>query len=720
MAPALAQASGGEEGIPDVVVTAERRPDEAQNIGIALSVIDGDTLAARGVTSVNQLQFQTPSLEVIPAFGGGQPQFKLRGVGFEDYAANNTPTVGIYVDEVAYPVPAMTQSVLFDVARVEVLRGPQGTLYGRNTTGGAINFITRRPTDTFSAGIEGEYGRFDQTKVEGFVSGPLTDTLKVRLSGVTEQGGGFQRNRATGQPLGDADRLYGRALVDWAPTAGVDLLFNLHGGRDKSEATGLYLFRDFPTHGYGPPAGPVIPADSRRLTGWGFSDEFARLTGADADDKPHRDNESWGTSLNADVALGDALRLTSITAYDHLRRREYNDWDASASRESDTFWGTEAEVFAQELRLAPATGARLNWVAGSYYSYQKIRETFITDFTDSLGFFTDTNYRQTAQSISGFGQADYALTGRLKLTVGGRYEHEKRKLRDFATEIGGSPTFTDGDREQTLSKWSGKIGIDYRVAPDILLYASASRGVKSGGFTAYNSPSSRQINAFRPETLYAYEAGFKADISRQVRLNGSAFYYDYRDQQVLGVIVDPDVGAVGKINNAPKSKIYGGEVELELAPAKGFRITQSIGYKQGEYVRYVDVDAGTARLVNGVYVADTVDLAGRDLPLANWSYQGSASYTLPLGRYALEAAGDYAYRDALPSFLGPTYRVAPVWLANATLTLRPEKGRWYVGLYGRNIFNEKYDLTRNYFLPNASVASPGRPATYGVRAGISL
>jgi iron complex outermembrane receptor protein len=149
----------------------------------------GDELSRRGVTNVNDLQFQTPSLEVVPAFGGGQPQFRIRGVGFEDYATNNTPTVGIYVDEVAYPVPVMTQGALFDIERVEVLRGPQGTLYGRNTTGGAINFITRRPTEQFSAGIDAEYGRFGLLKAEGFVAGPISDTLRFRVAGTTEQGG---------------------------------------------------------------------------------------------------------------------------------------------------------------------------------------------------------------------------------------------------------------------------------------------------------------------------------------------------------------------------------------------------------------------------------------------------------------------------------------------------------------------------------------------------
>ncbi len=733
-APAEAPAAdAAASGLADIVVTAQRRQQSAQDVGIALSVITGETLARRGVNDIVSLQYQSPSFEITPAFGGGQPQFRLRGVGFEDYATNNTPTVGIYVDEVAFPVPVTTQGVLFDLARVEVLRGPQGTLYGRNTTGGAVNFITNKPTDELSAGGTVEYGRFGLFDVEAFVSGPITATLKARIAATTEQGGGFQRNRDTDEQLGDADKLFGRGLLEWTPSAGVDVTLNVHGGRDRSENTGLYLFDDFTTKNY-PPAGavnfvpgPTIPADGHRATGWGYSAGYAALTGADQDDKPHRRNTSYGTSLNAQFTLAPTIKLTSITAYDHLRRLEYDDWDASPSHELDTFWGSKVGVFSQELRLSSLGTDKFTWVAGAYYSHQTLTETFITDFTDSLGFFTDTSYRQKANSISGFGQAEYKVTDQLTLIAGGRYEHEKRALRDFSTQIiipptVDFPTFGDGNRDQKLNKWSGKVGLEYQVDRRVLLYANASKGVKSGGFTVYNSPNAGQIDAFKPETLYAYEVGFKSDPARQLRFNGSAFYYDYRDQQVLGAIIDPDVGAIGRITNAPKSKIYGGEIELDFAPTSRLRITQSLGYKKGEYVRYSDVDLTSVAKdpATGLYAASFIDFKGRQLPFANWSYQGSGSYTLPIGDYQLVAEGNYSYRDTTPNFLGPAFTVGRFWLANANLTFSPQNGNWSVGVYGRNILGEKYDLTRNYFLPNAKIAAPGRPASYGVRLGFNF
>lgn len=707
---AYAQAANDTE-LEQVVVTAQRREQSAQDVGIALSVISGDQLAARGVTNVNQLQYQTPSLEIVPAFGGGQPQFRLRGVGFDDYATNNTPTVGVYVDEVAYPVPAATQGVLYDIDRVEVLRGPQGTLYGRNTTGGAINFITRRPTDQLSAGVTAEYGRFDSAKVEGFVSGPLGETLKGRLSAVTEQGGAWQRNRATGEKLGDADRSAVRGQLDWSPTDKVDVLLNAHYGQDKSDGQGLYLLNV-----------PGQVGDTRyNATGWGVSSTFAALAGVSPGAKPQRDNKSGGGSITANIDLGFA-KLTSISAYENLKRRELNDWDAKPRSESDTFWGSDVDIYSQEVRLASQGAGPLTWVAGGYYSHQTLDETFLTDFTQSLGFITNTSYRQKVESISGFGQVEYALTPRLKTILGLRYEHEERDLENFATKIGGAPLFNNGDRHTSLNELSGKAGVEFQADENVLLYANVSRGVKSGGFTVYNSPQSDQINAFRPEVLWAYEAGFKGDLARNLRLNGSVFYYDYRDQQVLGVVINPTNGAIGRITNAPKSEIYGGELELQWTPFHGLQITQTASYKKGSYKTFDDVDASSVVKdpVTGLWTGQTIDKSGVALDFPRISYGGAVSYTWAVGDFDIQAAADYAYRDKAPSFLGAEYTVASYWLANANLTIQPKDGPWSLGLWGRNIFNEKYDVTRNYFLTSAKIGAAGRPATYGVRASYAF
>src|SRR5271170_2762248 len=191
-----------QQGIETVTVTAQKRSESAQSVGIALTVLTADDLTKQGITKVNGLQYATPSLEVVPAFGSGQPEFRLRGVGFDDYASNNSSTVGVYVDEVAYPVQAQTQGTLFDLQRTEVLYGPQGTLYGINTTGGLINFVTNKPTDTFTFGLTGDYDSHNEFIGNGYFSGPITDGLDYRLAFITDQGGAWQRNRDTGQTYG--------------------------------------------------------------------------------------------------------------------------------------------------------------------------------------------------------------------------------------------------------------------------------------------------------------------------------------------------------------------------------------------------------------------------------------------------------------------------------------------------------------------------------------
>ncbi len=711
-APAAQGAQGG--GLGEIVVTAQRREQSAQDVGVALTVLSGQTLVDRGINSVNQLQFQTPSLEITPAFGGGQPNFRLRGVGFDDYASNNTSPVGVYVDEVAYPFPVETQGVLFDVSRVEVLRGPQGTLYGRNTTGGAINFLTNRPTSTLSAGVVGEYGAYDYGKVEGYVSGPINDSVGFRLSGVTEQGGAFMENRDTGQKLGDADRYAFRAQLA-AHQGPLDVLIEGYYNRDKSDGQGLYLFKPVTT------ATGVIPADTNPFhTGWGSgSPDFTALTGIAGNAKPFKNDTGAGGNVNLTYDLG-GLKLTSITAYQNFARREYNDWDATSANFAGAYFHTGANVVSEELRLSSDGKGPLKWVAGLYVSKEDLSDAFITDFADGLGFAIDTSYKQHANTQALFGQVEYQLTDKLTLIGGLRAEHEKRDLLDYTTTtnplvpIGGGLNLgvTGLSSSTEYTQGSGKVEAQYKLQPGVLLYASISRGVKSGGFSAYNTVQASQLHAVKPEILWSYETGFKGEFAdHTVRLNGAAYYYDYKDQQVQSAI-PTFAGPIGNIVNAPSSHIYGVELELQWRPLPALEIDQSIGYKKGYFDKFTGLDAST-----GVYV----NRDGQDEGFPPLSYNGSVSYTWSVADYQLVGETDYNFRDKLtPVLLGPDYDVKAYWLANASLTLSPKTGPWSVALWGRNIFDQRYDLTRNFFTGDAagkliSIAAPGAPATYGVR-----
>jgi len=709
-----------ENALPRVVVTAQRREEAAQDVAVALSTLSSRELENRGITNINQLQYQVPNLEIDPVYGSEQTQFRIRGVGLRDYATNNTSTVGVYIDEVAYPFSVQSQGLLFDLERVEVLRGPQGTLYGRNSTGGAVNFISRGPTNTFEAEVKGSYGSNSYKTLEGFVSGPITDTLRGRLAVAGKDGGAWQKHRDTGEKLGDKDIAAFRGQLEW--DASDELRFNLraHLGRDRSDSRGARLYQGLePRNIDGQTSYPSIPIDSgHHHTGWNLRPEFAAVTGLSVGDKPHRDNTNRGLSLTADWALNDHLSLTSISAYNTLDRQEYIDWDGSHIAQSDEFFNTDIKVFSQEVRLASEGNGRLDWVAGGYYGRERLDEQFFSDFTEyrGLGNIYLTEYQQKAWTGSLFGQGRYALADAWTLVFGVRREHEKRYLNDYVTgyiNARTSPLDASLDSKET----SAKLAIEWRPTDGHLLYASISRGVKSGGFTTYNTNAALApslIEPFKPEKLLAYEIGFKSDLSQSLRLNGAVFYYDYRDQQFQSQVwINPDVGNVGKLVNIPKSEIWGAELELQWQPLAGLTINQYAGYKEGRYRDFQGLDSAATSAVGFAYPIYT-DFSGDKLTnFPETSYGGAFSYSRPFAGFAWTAHLDYAYHDTLVNS-NPLRSTNHYWLANARFALAPASDKWEVGVYVRNLFDREYDLYKGSFLSNAQMAHSGEPRTLGL------
>lgn len=721
-APASAQAQADDDaGVDQIVVTAQRREQSGQDVPIALTALSGQDLADRGVTNVKDIERLTPSLEIERTFGTGQPVFTLRGVGFDDYTANNAPTVGIYVDDIAYTVPVMTQGALFDLARVEVLRGPQGTLYGRNTTGGAINFVSNRATDEFEVGGNIEYARFGALSANGYVSGPIGG-FRARLAAITEQGGGFQRNRRTGDELGDADRFAARFSIETGDESNFYVRLNGHYYEDNSDGLGAYLLAPVVA---GPPIG-TIPADtSRRSTDWSSSATFQTQTGVPLNSKPFRNNEGWGINLFGSANLGFA-NLVSVTGYERLDRQEFNDFDGTQANIAATLFNSKPRVFSQELRLVSNGDSSIDWIIGGYYSNERLSDDFRSDFIDSLGFTVSTTYRQKVRTAAIFGQADWRFADRFTATAGLRYEDENRRLIGLTTRI---PEFavgfaTDVNRAVGLSDVSGKFALTFEATENARIYASVSRGVKSGGFTTYNTLVPEQADPFQPETLWSYEAGLKSDwFGDTLRANLGAFYYDYNDQQIQGFYIDPTFGAVGQIVNVEKSKIYGGEFDLVWQPTRNLTIEQSIGYKTGEFVRFRDVDLGASLAVGPPFAPVFLSRDGQDLPFPRLSYSGSARYILPVGGFDLTALLDYSFRDDDDrSRLGSAiYNVDSYWLVNARLSLaKSDDDAWQVYVFGRNIFDKGYDVTRNFFLPQAQLGYTGEPATYGVGLNVNF
>jgi outer membrane receptor protein involved in Fe transport len=698
--------------LPEVVVTAQRRDQSIQSVGIAITAIDGKDLALRGINTVNGLQYQTIGLEITPQFGSGQAGYRLRGVGFDDYASNNSSPVGFYIDEVAYPIQSQTTGQVFDMSQVEVLRGPQGTLWGRNTTGGAISFTSNKPTNKMSEGIDIEEGNYDYTRVEAFVSGPLTDTLKFRIAGITEQGGAFQKNPETGQMLGNLDRSSLRGQLEWTPNSKLDVLLEVSYGHDHSDGQGVYRFNSIP----GPYSPPTPAATSMYNTGWGASPEFASAIGIQTNTKPFHYVESSGVDLHVSYDL-DTVKVTNIFAIHSLDRHEYEDWDGTTVGDAEVYFHTTAQVLSDELRFASEGSGPLKWVGGFYFDKEDMHDVFDSDTYDSLGINLTTPYSQHAETEALFGQFDYRITNRLTVTGGLRVEHEERDLDNFSSiEIGGPVLATLAHEAYQYTNLSGKAEADYHLSSSEMLYASISKGVKSGGYTAYNTTNIGQLAPFKYETLWAYETGIKTEyFHRTLQFNADGFYYRYIDEQIQGAVYDQTQGVpIGKIVNVPSSHIFGIETELKWKPVHQLEIDEGVSYKQGTFDNYQGLDT-TKSEAAGVAVYDNYD--GHDLGFPRWSVTGSATWTQPvLNDYLLVAETDYAFRGKeSPVLLGPTFDVDSYWLANATLTFSKIGSPWSVGLWGRNITNTHYDVTRNYFLPNIDIAVPGAPATFGGR-----
>ena len=724
LAQELASAQGLTQSQRDtLIVTALRREQSPQDVSIALTALSGDDLNTYGITNINGLENVTPGLEIENQFGSGQPSFSIRGVGFRDYATLNAPSVGIYVDDVAYPIPVTTQGVLFDIERVEVLRGPQGTLYGRNTTGGAIKIISARPTEEFAAGFNVEGGRFGRVDSEAYVSGPITDKIRFRLSGATANGGDWQVNRETGQEIGSVEKYAARGLLDFDINDTWQASVNLHGFLDNSDGLGLQLFNDST---FGP-----LAHEGRRETSFGSSTAFADLVGISETTAPFRNNEGWGLSgvLRGDIGFADVIYIGS---FENINRQEFNDFDALAIGGAGVYFETSADVASHELRFSGESD-RLRWVAGAYYANEDLNELYQSDFVASFGpgFAVTTPYEQDVRTVAGFLHLDYDLTDKLTFIGGVRFEDESRELSNlgtFALATGplnfanGSVDLTLEDRELDSENLSGKIGIDFKPVDDVLLYASYSRGVKSGGFTAYNTLNPQAIDPFTPEKLDAFEIGLKSSPAENITLNVSAFYYDYQDQQFQSAIFDEGVGAiVGRIVNAPESEIWGIEFETSYSPTPWFTIGQSFAWKEGQFNEFIDLDTAATSVAG---TAVFIDRAGQDLGFPNISYQGFINVHREFGdRWIGGAAFNYSFRDDLTlPLLGPVFTVESYWLANAEISFGPADGRWELALWGRNIFNTDFDETRNFFIAPGSVAdvaAPGLPATYGARISVA-
>lgn len=742
--PGTAWAQSDPESINDeIVVTAQKRAQGINDVPISINAFSGETLADSGVQSLDGLAAITPGLTVSETAATGVPIYTIRGVGFSDYSTSASSTVGLYNDEVALPYAVMSRGAFFDVAQVEVLKGPQGDLYGRNTTAGQISVTSAKPTKDFAAGFNADVSNFGETNLESFVSGPISDGLKFRLAGKVSTGGAWQRSISRPRDtLGDKDVMALRASLQWDVATNVDIFLSGHWIRDKSDnlaptaydgaVIGQPTFR-LPVVTNGSAGNPtsVFSTGNSRLADW-----------SNGSFTPQRDNELAGLVARINVDLGGAT-LTSVTGYDRFTRSEANDWDGWAGVDSNNINNTSINVFSEELRLASDSSGPLSWVVGGYYSNDKINEEYNFFMRDSfyslaLGIRSlRTAYTQKTNSLAGFAHAEYKLGGDWRVVSGFRYTNEKRSwtgctfdsgdgsLGGFiGVPAGGCGTFNDisgtpgfgtfsifSDKIET-GRATWKLGIDKKFGRS-LIYANVSNGFKSGGFSGINTNIHSQLRPYKPESVTAYELGMKLSLlSNDLRLNASAFWYDYKDKQEAH-FVNTFVGALVQLTNVPKSRIRGFEVDGVWKLSDNFTLDGSATYLDAEVTNWPN-----AGVNNGANLAVVTNLAGARLANSpRWQTSLGISYEQPLNdRVSGFASIDMNSRTASSGrvlALDAATGVEGYTLFNARFGVKEADEKWSISLWVRNL-GDTYYYTSAFVGNGIHVRTNGMPRTFGV------
>ena len=703
-APANAQDAdqGAAETNGDIVVTAQRREQRLLDVPVAVSAVTGDTLQAAGVRQATDITKLIPGLNVQNA--GPISVFSVRGISLQDYGDSNESPIAFYVDDVYIAALAGTTGQMFDTDRVEVLRGPQGTLFGRNATGGLIQIVSKKPTREFAADASVQYGSYDQVIVEAGVGGPIADGIRFRSSGIFNRDDGWQRNVTTGTRLAKTNSWALRQLVDIDVTENFTASLNVHGGRTNNIAPG-YGFR-----------GTLNPLDLSQscsqeaiialqcVNGESFRDPDPDPRHAYSDrSAPKSRVRNFGTSATLRWAVGD-VDVTSITAYERTEKSYQEDADASPQELFSVDYNADRKQFSQELRANGKSG-RLNWVAGLYYFKERLDDGLVSVPTLVPFFGTyglQNQFRQRSEAGAAFAQFDYELVDGVTATGGIRYSKETKELvisDDFA-----APTYVNDERV-TVDRITWKAGLNWKFDPQWMSYASVSTGFKSPAFNTTLSLDGGSKSS-KPETNTNYEIGLKGQTSdRKYQVSTAVFYTKYRDFQLVDIPDDAVVPA-STLLNAQGARILGAEVEVNARPVDSLMLNASATYLDTK-IQSPGLSLGND-LINGNRLTRTPRWALKWL--ANYEIDGNSA-----GRFGIRIDG--SYQTAADSQLNnaPAARIPSYALVNGGVSWSPEGSKYKVEAFVDNIFDKAY-TTYQYILVDANALQWGRPRTWGVRA----
>ncbi|HEY6642468.1 TonB-dependent receptor [Povalibacter sp.] len=707
--------------LEEVTVTARRRAENLQDVPISIDVFSTADIEAKSVTSLRELSAFTPNFSMYNNGNDGAltSEVFMRGIGNTIGNSVGGPGVGIYLDGVYLSTQQAIDLGLMDLERVEVLRGPQGTLFGRNTVGGAVSFVTARPTADFFGTAEVTFGSYDRLDAKINLNGALIPgRLNGRIAVGTQNKSGYGKvlDYSTGRKIdemGDRDRISGRVLLDWILSDDISILFSAEAMDLDEKGTvrtvGSFtpnfvhntfnaVFRPVPPLNAG-----IVPRDV--FTTYGPANNFNKM-------------DSLGGSVTLDWSLTDVLSIKLITAY-----REYTtafgvDFDFSPHNIGSVINYTDQEQFSQEFQLNGASfDDRLDWVMGLYSFSEKVSDPSDARIFEPLtaaGLIADSSFRvdrwSDNKNLAAFGEGTFAITDKLNFTAGLRYTvdkqagtHQQSDIQDGGFDCAACLAPLGG--KTRTSDWTGRASVAYKWNQDVMTYVSAAQGLKSGGLTPQVTSPVRdeRLKAFLPEHVWTYELGTKSTLfDRRLRLNAAFFYSDYSDIQYsfnYTSIVNGTIVPVKLASNAPSAEIKGFEVDMLLEPVENLTFTAGVGLTDAKYTE-ADARGGPLKLDSEFVFTP------------KWSYALASEYKIPTAWGNWSARVDYAWRSKVyfevQNTTNPMLQQQAYGIVNARINLDLSAG-WSLSAFGTNLTDELYMLSA-YSQPGLGLNALFQPA----------
>ncbi|MDZ4729703.1 MAG: TonB-dependent receptor [Xanthomonadales bacterium] len=737
-----------EQVIEEVVVTAQHREQNVQEVGISIQAFSGDELALLRVQTAKDLSRVTTGLFMNESpLNQTDPEFTLRGVGTNAGTSNQNPATSLYVGGVSVPYNAMVGHALFDLERVEVLKGPQGTLYGRNTTGGAINFVPQAPGSEWGGYFNASYGNRNITNLEGAVDVPLSETFKLRFAGVVALEDGWQTLDTTGffvnsrsaikRRNGDVERQAIRVSALWEPTSNVEVLTTFDAGWNNSQVIAMEHFGNalrsnpralcsFPLTGvrdeancasfaYDSSTATLIPVTlgGRNFTVQDPNNRGTFVIVSDQNTGPRTSIKDFGIDNDIDAeATGitnlinwslDRVVVTSVTGYRTFERTTGIGQQGGPFKTIGGSSAQDIDVVTQEVRIASDDSwGSFNWQVGGYFSNEDVNDVLIADLSEHH-LFSEVllwGFNQETETFAGFGQIEWDLSEQWQLIGGLRYTSEDRAFDAFGETVGyGLVIFPSYSNEVDGSKLTWKTGINYRPSDDWLVYGSIATGFRGQGFPASIAFSANQLIPFDEETITAYEVGFKSTVfNGKLQWNTALYYYDFENFQASAGIDRAGIRLI-VLTNAGDVKVNGVESEIVFVP-------------NAQWMFRLGVNVMKSEIISGDYDGD------RTARSPDFSMTGLARYDSPksFGPFTPFAQVDFNYNSKVQFQLPnrPGSQQNSYGIVNA-LFGAALSGQWEAYLWVQNIADKLYRTEAfgpgSTFLPAGILY--GAPRTYG-------